>query len=53
MPSGKVLQTLTRESLEGGIRFLAVLPDGRLVAASHNGAVSVWNSKWEPVGDLF
>ena len=32
----------------GGIRCLAVLPDGRLVAASRNGAVSVWNSKWEP-----
>ena len=30
-----------------------MLPDGRLVAASHNGAVSVWNSKWETVGDLF
>jgi len=29
-----------------------VLPDGRLVAASHNGAVSVWNSRWETVGDL-
>ena len=30
-----------------------MFPDGRLVAASGNGAVSVWNSKWEPVGDLF
>ena len=53
MPSGKVLRTLEREGLDGGIRYLAVLPDGRLVAASHNGAVSVWNSKWETVGDLF
>ena len=53
MPSGKVLRTLEREGLEGGIRYLAVLPDGRLVAASGNGAVSVWNSKWETVGDLF
>ena len=52
MPSGKVLRTLEREGLEGGIRYLAVLPDGRLVAASGNGAVSVWNSKWETVGDL-
>ena len=51
-PSGKVLKTLVREGLDGGIRCLAVLPDGRLVAASGNGAVSVWNSKWEPVGDL-
>ena len=53
MPSGKVLRTLTREGLDGGIRYLAALPDGRLVAASHNGAVSVWNAKWEPVGELF
>jgi WD40 repeat protein len=52
MPSGKVLRTLEREGLEGGVRHLAMLPDGRLVAASFSGAVSVWNSKWEPVGDL-
>ncbi len=52
LPSGKVLQTLERKGLDGGIRYLAVLPDGRLIAASHNGAVSVWNSKWETVGDL-
>ena len=52
MPSGKVLRTLEREGLDGGIRYLAVLADGRLVAASGNGAVSVWNSKWETVGDL-
>jgi WD40 repeat protein len=51
-PSGKVLQTLGRAEFEGGIRYLAVLPDGRLVAASHNGVVSVWNSKWETVGAL-
>ncbi len=52
MPSGKVLKTLTREGLDGGIRYLAVVADGRLVAASGNGAVSVWNAKWETVGDL-
>ena len=33
-PSGKLIKTLTREGLDGGIRYLAVLPDGRLVAAS-------------------
>ena len=53
MPSGKAIKTLEREGLDGGIRYLAVLSDGRLVAASGNGAVSVWNSKWETVGDLF
>ena len=52
MPSGKVLKTLTREGLDGGIRYLAVVADGRLVAASGNGTVSVWNAKWETVGDL-
>ncbi len=52
IPSGKVLRTLNREGLEGGIHCLAVLPDGRLVAASGNGAVSVWNSKWEAVREL-
>ena len=52
MPSGKVLRTLERAGLAGGIRYLGWLPDGRLVAASHNGTVSVWNSKWQTAGDL-
>jgi len=52
MPSGKVLRTLEREGLDGGIRYLVVLTDGRLVAASQNGFISVWNSKWETVGEI-
>jgi len=52
MPSGKVLRTLQQEEFSGGIRCLAALPDGRLIAASRNGVVSVWNSKGEVVGYL-
>jgi len=46
--SEKVLQTLERPGLNGGIRHLAWFADDRLAAVAANGAVSLWKCQSTP-----